>query len=236
MKKRFLVYTGLGFLGTFLLVLSYGIWFVNNEFDKLESDDPLVWESVIKEFERQDKLTPAKEDAVLFIGSSSIRFWRSLKEDMHPFPVLNRGFGGAKLNDIIYYADRLIFPYKPKRIVLFAGTNDITGRENDKTPNEVLRDFIKLDSLIHTRLPNTQIFYLPITPTKSRSYIWPLARKANNLISNYALGKDHITYIETSGYFLDDSGNIKGDLFWWDGVHLNKKGYQVWARLVRKAL
>ena len=206
---------------------------INNEFIKLESDDPEVWESVIKDFEIEDKNTKHHEDAILFIGSSSIRFWYSLQEDMAPLPVIKRGFGGAKLNDVSYYADRVIFPYQPKKIVLFAGTNDISGRPNDKSPKKVLVDFKILIGKIKAKLPNTTVYFLPITPTISRREIWPQANKANQLIKAFIKQEKNIIYIDTTKHFIDNEGNLNEDLIWFDGIHLSKKGYKVWTKLIK---
>ncbi|MBT34096.1 MAG: hypothetical protein CMO01_30910 [Thalassobius sp.] len=226
----------LSIIGILLIGSGWMAYSINNEFEKLESDDPQVWEEVIRQFEEEDKNANYAKDAVLFVGSSSIRFWNTLKEDMAPIPVIKRGFGGAKLNDVIHFADRIIFPHQPKKIVLFAGTNDISGRVNDKTPEQVLIDFTRLIDKIHHALPETEIYYLPITPTSSRWEIWPQANKANQLIQSYAQNYAFIHFVETSSYFLNEQGNLIDDYLWFDGIHLNTKGYKLWTKLIKEKI
>jgi lysophospholipase L1-like esterase len=173
---------------------------------------------------------------VLFVGSSSIRFWFGLKEAMHPVPVIRRGFGGAKLSDVTYYASRIVLPYKPRAIVLFAGTNDIRGSAHDKTPYQLLVDFKALVALIERQLPGTPLYYVSITPTTSRWRVWPQIQKANGLIAAYARSRPHVHFIDATPFLLTREGVPNRELLWWDGVHLNRQGYKQWGDLIRSRL
>src|SRR4030095_11126402 len=100
-----------------------------------------------------------------FVGSSSIRLWGNVEKDFPGFTVLNRGFGGSHLEHATQYADRIIVPYQPKGIVVYAGTNDIHDGE---TPDEVARDFKEFVQAIHARMPDAKIAYVSIAPTLDR--------------------------------------------------------------------
>ena len=100
------------------------------------SGDPLAWESTIRKFEAHDRVQPPAPDAIVFTGSSSITFWSTLEQDMAPLPVINRGFGGSHMRDVVTYAPRIVVAYRPRAVVLFAGTNDIAGSK-PKTAQEV---------------------------------------------------------------------------------------------------
>ena len=119
------------------------------------------WESDIAAFEAADKKSPPPQGAVLFIGSSSIRIWKTLATDFPDQKTINRGFGGSELADSVYYADRIVIPYKPRLIVLFAGTNDINA---GKRPETVFADFKAFVAKVRAGLPNTRIAYLSISP------------------------------------------------------------------------
>jgi hypothetical protein len=86
------------------------------------------WESSIRKFEAEDHIHPPHQNAILFIGSSSINFWHTLSADMAPLDVINRGFGvgGSQLAHVNYYATRIVLPYHPRAIVLYAGDNDLS--------------------------------------------------------------------------------------------------------------
>lgn len=234
--KKVLQRIALGALSLFLICLLAGGVFVYNEFQKLESDDPLVWKESIEELTAGDADKTYPEDAVLFVGSSSIRFWSTLEQDMAPIPVIQRGFGGAKLSDVLYYADRIIWPYRTKTIVLFAGTNDITGRSNDKSPEELLVLFQELVKEMEEELPHTTLYYLPITPTTSRWDIWEEAERANRLIAEFSETHEQVIYVKTGPHFLKDDGSIREELLFFDGIHLNDEGYAVWTKLLRAYL
>ena len=231
--KKLLLRIGLGALTLLLICLLAGGVFVYNEFQKLESDDPLVWKEDIEELTAGDADETYPEDAVLFVGSSSIRFWFTLEQDMAPVPVIQRGFGGAKLSDVLYYADRIIWPYQTNTIVLFAGTNDITGRPNDKSPEELVELFKELVRRMEEKLPNTQLYYLPITPTTSRWDIWEKAERANRLIAEFSESHEQVIYVNTGPYFIKEDGTIREEMLFIDGIHLNDEGYAVWMKLLR---
>ncbi len=140
-----------------------------------------VWEKDIRRFEHLDSVEKYPANAVLFAGSSSIRLWSTLARDMAPYPVIQRGYGGAKLSDFSVFAGRIIYPHPCRAIVLFIA-NDITGSEADKTPEEVRDLFLNVLSTIRQKFPETPVFWIAITPTTLRWKAWPQIEKANMLI------------------------------------------------------
>ena len=121
------------------------------------SGDPAAWESTIRKFEARDRLQPPPANVVVFTGSSSITFWATLEQDMIPLPVINRGFGGSRLNDVVYYAPRIVVAYRPRAVVLFAGTNDIAGSK-PKSAQEVFDGYRAFVEVVHTALPDTPVY------------------------------------------------------------------------------
>ena len=134
-------------------------------FVRAQEQQPAPFENEIKAFEQSDKTNPPPKDAVLFVGSSSIRLWKTLEQDMPGMKVINRGFGGSQVEHSVRYADRIVLPYRPKLIVFYAGDNDIAA---GKTPNRVLEDFKAFVAKVKTALPNTKILYVSIRPSVAR--------------------------------------------------------------------
>lgn len=137
------------------------------------------WEREIKAFEASDKTQPPPQGALLFVGSSSIRLWKTLSEDFPSDPVINRGFGGSHLIDSTHFADRIILPCKPKTIVLYAGDNDLAAK---KTPRQVLADFQAFAQKIQAQLPGTRIAFVSIKPSAARWHLVEQIQEANRLI------------------------------------------------------
>lgn len=233
--RRFLSKLGRLFgLAATVVVLgaAYVLW---DEFSKLRSEDPRVWESVIRGFEAGQAVDPEPEDAIVFVGSSSIRFWRGLEQDMRPLPVIKRGFGGAKLADLAFYADRLITVHEPSAVVVFAGTNDI-GETAAKAPEKLLASYRNLVTTVRKKLPDTPIYYLAITPSPARQSVWPIAERTNRLIEEFSRDDETLRFIGTSSEFLNDHGLPDDALFWYDGLHLNQRGYGLWTHIIRSRL
>ena len=187
----------------------------------------------IDEFKRLDNVNFPKKGKILFTGSSSIRFWDSLEEDMEPLEVLNRGFGGAQISHVIYHFEDIIKPYNPKAIVFFCGTNDLTAL---KTPEETVHDFKKFLSLVRNEFGNIKVYVIGVKPTVDRLYLDKEERIFNDLINLLADDDAYLEYIDVWNSMLSEDGSRMPELYIEDGLHLNKKGYEVWAMLVRKSL
>ena len=194
-----------------------------------------AWENDIKNFEQLDKSITYSDKSVLFAGSSSIRLWSSLERDMAPYPVIQRGFGGSKLSDLVVYASRIIDPHPGRAIVIFVA-NDITGSKEDKSPGEVASLFRSVLKTIRKTHPDTPVFWIEITPTPSRWKVWPAIQKANGLIRNICINQKNTYFINTDFAFLNEKGVPKDDLFREDRLHLTEKGYAVWTEIIKKEL
>jgi hypothetical protein len=193
------------------------------------------WENDIQKFEQLDRSEKYSEDAILFAGSSSIRFWTSLEKDMAPYHIIQRGYGGAKLSDFAVYAGRIFDPHKCKAVVMFIG-NDITGSDKDKTPEEVATLFRNVLKTIRKAHPATPIFWIAVTPTISRWKVWPEIQKANELIKKICDNQKNTYFIRTDFAFLNENGLPKDELFREDKLHLTEKGYAVWTEIIKKEL
>jgi lysophospholipase L1-like esterase len=193
------------------------------------------WEFQIRAFEKADKVYPPELGAVLFTGSSSIRYWSTLSRDLAPLRVLNRGFGGCHLAHVTHYAGRIILPYRPRAIVLYAGENDL-GWPSNKKPETVLEDFKRLASLVQAKLPGVGVYFISIKLSRFRRGRWDAIRTANRLVKEFACGRDDISFIDTATAMLDAKGHPSPRYQPWYRLHMNTEGYTLWASIVRPVL
>ncbi|HOL31385.1 MAG TPA: SGNH/GDSL hydrolase family protein [Anaerohalosphaeraceae bacterium] len=194
--------------------------------------DPNRWAGEMKTFADWDAKNTPPQNAVVFVGSSSIRLWKTA-EAFSGLPVINRGFGGSWMADSVCFADRLILRYKPAVVVIYAGDNDIAG---GLPPEQVHRDFVRLTQIIHAELPRTPIICLPVKPSRSRWTLWPKMQQVNQLNRQYAQTAGYILYVDTASVLLGGDGLPDETLFEPDALHLNQKGYDQWNRLLRPVL
>ncbi len=234
-RKRFLKILAIIFGAIVVIIIIAGLWMMK-EVRKFESNDPLVWKKEIRHFKKLDKKNKYPDNAVLFVGSSSIRFWNSLSEDMAPIPVIRRGFGGSKIGDVIYWAPELIYCHNVNKIVVFVGTNDITGHHGDLSPQDLAEHVKKLVESIHEHNPGSTVYYISITPTPDRWKVWPRAKEANNLIRDYASVTDKFKFLDFTEAFLNEKGVPDEKYFKVDGLHLNKEGYAIWTKRIKPLL
>lgn len=198
-----------------------------------ETTKPNLWEEAIAQFEQQDREQFPPGNAILFVGSSSIKMWKTLAEDFAPLTVINRGFGGSRIEDSIHFADRIIIPYRPSAIVLYAGDNDIAA---GKTPETVFRDFRRFTEVVRAGLPQTPVLFLSIKPSPSRWTMWRDMKKANGLIEQYSRSREGIEFIDVSTPMLDENGVVRPELFLDDKLHINADGYRLWTTIIRPRL
>lgn len=194
--------------------------------------DPARFEQEIAAFEHWDRQNKFPRDAILFVGSSSIRMWPTA-ESFPNTPVINRGFGGSHTSDVNHFAERIVLKYSPRLIVLYAGDNDI---ESGKSAQQVFGDFHAFAELIHDRLPNTRIIYLPIKPSIARWPKWPQMQDVNSRVLQVSQMDERIIYVDTAAPMLGEDGKPRRELFLDDGLHLNDTGYALWTEILQPVL
>lgn len=186
------------------------------------------WEGEIRSFERADSLRPPPRGAVLFVGSSSIRLWESAERDFPGVSIVRRGFGGSEMADVLHYADRIVLPYAPRTIVLYAGDNDLAA---GRTPEQVFADYRDFVELVRTRLPGTRVVYVAVKPSLARRQLIHAMRRTNALVRGYAARDPrHLAYVDVFTPMLDARGRPRAELFREDGLHMNARGYALWTR------
>ena len=204
-------------------------------YGKVEADEP-KWESAIATFERDDQQTNYPSNAILFVGSSSIRLWDTLAVDMDPHPVIQRGFGGAKMIDVLRYIDRILGRHQPPAIVLFVANDIIGNKSTDLTPTDAAKQFIQFTDRVLKRLPTTEVFIVAVTPTPRRWTVWPQAKELNSLIAERCNCLERATFIPTEAMFIGPEGTPQPELYRADKLHLSPLGYCAWTKQIRRFL
>ena len=194
---------------------------------------PEKWTAAIDKFTQADVSNPPPTGAVVFVGSSSIVKWDSLEEDFRGIKVINRGFGGSELADSVFYADRIVIPYKPRTVVLYAGDNDLNA---GKTPETVVGDFKAFVAKVHAALPQTRVVYIAIKPSPSRWKIKDKVARANTLIAAECAKDKRLAFADIYAPMLDAKGEPRPELFVKDMLHMNPAGYAVWKPVVAPLL
>jgi lysophospholipase L1-like esterase len=191
------------------------------------------WDAEIAAFERQDLTNPPPKQAILFIGSSSIRLWKTLAQDFPEHKVINRGFGGSQIADSADFVERIVVPYRPRMVVMYAGGNDINAGE---TPENVAADFKAFVAKVRRSLPDIPIAYISIAPNPARWAQVDRVRRANELIRQFTTTTSGLTFIDVFPHMLGEDGKPRPELFVEDRLHMNETGYALWKKVVGSAL
>lgn len=194
------------------------------------------FDSAIRTFEKQDSVAGTPSNKIVFIGSSSFAFWQSMPADLAPLPVLNRGFGGSTLPEVSHYADRILFPYQPRIIVVYAGENDLNVGPHQQTPEQVAASFRTFVRGVQRRLPKTIIYYVSMKPSPSRWANWPVTQRGNQLIEAYVKTDKRLRFIDVRPAMLGPNGRPRSDIFKSDSLHMNAVGYAIWTSLIKPIL
>ncbi len=216
----------------FLLVL---LAFLSTSFllkaQQVADPDPARFSQEIESFQQWDAKNSFPENGVLFVGSSSIRMWKT-HQAFPELPVINRGFGGAHISDVQHYYEQVLGKYAPSVIAFYAGDNDIAA---DKPIDQVIGDYKEITDRILNDFPDVKFVYIPIKPSSSRWSYWPDMKEANRQIRTYNQQHEQLYYVDLATPLLTN-GKPNDSLFIDDLLHLNEKGYAVWNRIMEAKL
>jgi lysophospholipase L1-like esterase len=187
------------------------------------------WEPEIRAFEAADRAGPPAPGGVVFLGSSSIRLWKDLADDFPATPVVNRGFGGSQISDSVRFFDRIVVPLRPRMVVLYAGDNDLA---EGKTPEQVLADFQRLVATARRSLAGVRIAFLSIKPSPARAGLIDRMGSANTMVRDYTATQRDLVFIDVFTPMLNAGGRPRVGLFGPDGLHMNRRGYELWKGII----
>ena len=171
--------------------------------------------------------------AIVATGSSSMLFWRGIKEDLAPLTVIPRGFGGSNMRDLRYFLEELVFRHAPRAVLIYEGDNDLAV---GATPAQILEHFDAIVAAIRERLPNTRVYILAVKPSVARWHLWDAMRATNTLFAARAEADPLLTYIDIATPMLNDAGEPRAEIFVKDNLHMNAAGYDIWREVVRPVL
>lgn len=183
------------------------------------------WRGSLAGFSQSDSRHMPRPGGVVFVGSSSISLWGDLESQFGVETIVKRGLGGAKMSDCVHYLDRLVLPYRPRLVVVYAGDNDLA---EGVSPQAVLDSYADLVREVRAVLPDTRVAFMSIKSSPSREGLMPLARQTNALIEAYTKSDPALDYVDIHSVMLDASGHVRPELFQADGLHPNAAGYATW--------
>lgn len=210
---------------TWLLFLLFTFYFANAQ--------PFAED--IAAFKKQDSVTFPPKNAILFVGSSSFTKWTDVQNYFPAHTIINRGFGGSSLTDVIRYTADIIFPYQPKQILIYCGENDIAG-DSTVTGKIVFERFKQLFTDIRNKFPKIPLAYISMKPSPSRWNMKERMLKGNALIKKYLKKKANTAFINVWKNMLGPDGKPIEEIFIEDRLHMNAKGYAIWQKLIEPVL
>ncbi len=190
----------------------------------------------INAFKKEDSAQFPPKHAILFIGSSSFRFWSDVQTYFSGYTIINRGFGGSSLPDVIHFAPDILFPYHPKQVVIYCGENDLAG-DTSLTANDVFNRFKTLYQMIRDSLgEKVNVVYVSIKPSPSRAFLLPKMVAANKLIQQYLSKQKEAAFADVFHPMLDANGKLRPELYRDDQLHMKPAGYAIWKKVIQPYL
>jgi lysophospholipase L1-like esterase len=199
-----------------------------------QNSKPAFWQD-IQNFSKQDSVQTPPSHPILFVGSSSFTRWTDVQNYFPGFTILNRGFGGSTLADVLRYEEDVIFKYNPKQIVIYCGENDIASSDTIRAAT-VFNRFQNLYSEIRAVYPNVPVVYVSLKPSPSRWHLKEKAMAVNNLIEKFLKGQKNAEFISVWNAMLGPDGKPIRELFVEDNLHMNAKGYAIWQKKIEPVL
>jgi lysophospholipase L1-like esterase len=190
----------------------------------------------MRAFKKQDSISFPPKNAILFVGSSSFTFWTDVQSYFPGYTIINRGFGGSTLPDVIRYVNTVVIPYKPKQILIYCGENDFASSDTVTVPM-VFNRFKQLYGLIRKGLgPNVNITYVSMKPSPSRKQLMAKFSEGNELIKAYLAKEKNTGFIDVYHAMLGPDGYPIRDIYRPDSLHMIPKGYAIWQKIIQPRL
>ena len=197
--------------------------------DVLSQAQPPFWKEILS-FKKMDSIQQPPKNSILFIGSSSFTNWKDVANYFPGYTIVNRGFGGSTLPDLIRYFYEVVVPYQPKQIFIYCGENDIASSDT-VTADEVVRRFKTLYAMIRVYFPNTVVDFVSIKPSPIRERIQDRVKDANKKINAFLMNEKNTKFVDIYDAMLDANGKMREELYVEDRLHMKPEGYQIWKRI-----
>jgi len=187
------------------------------------------------------------ENRVVFMGDSITDIWA--QPQMAPFfsgrPYIGRGISGQTTPQMLLRFRSDVIALQPKAVVILAGTNDIAGNTGPMSLEDIEGYLAAMSELARSHgikvvlssvLPvydgghNRDGKEVVMTDRRPPEKILAL----NNWIKKYS-ADNNIIYLDYFSAMVDDKGFLKRGLSE-DGLHPNRKGYDVMAPLAEAAI
>lgn len=204
-------------------------------FNHLQAQQKFPFWDEIQKFKSQDSLHFPPKNAILFVGSSSFTKWTDVQNYFPGYKIINRGFGGSSLPDVIHYANDIIVPYHPKQVVIYCGENDLAASDT-VTSKMVFNRFKNLFTMIRKKLTLVPILFISIKPSPSRQKLMPKMVAANEMIKRFLSKNKKATFADVYHKMLRADGQPMDDIFIEDKLHMNAKGYAIWQKEIKPYL
>jgi lysophospholipase L1-like esterase len=189
----------------------------------------------ILEFKKQDSLAFPPSNAILFVGSSSFTKWKDVSNYFPNHVIINRGFGGSTLLDVIHYKKDVISPYKPKQIVIYCGENDIAS-DPSISGKIVLKRFKELYKDIRKEYPKVSVVFISMKPCPIRWEMRERLMDGNLRIKKFIESQDNSVYVSVWEKMLDADKKPIASIFIKDQLHMNAEGYSIWQKIIEPVL
>ncbi len=199
-----------------------------------QDQKPAFWEDV-REFKKKDSASLPPKDAILFIGSSSFTMWQDVNSYFPGYKIINRAFGGSTLVDQLRYVKEVVFPYKPKQVIIYCGENDLAASDT-VDGSDVAKRFTRLFTLIRNKFPKVYIAYVSMKPSPSRQMLASKMISGNEQIKKYLSTKSRAVFVDVYKDMINDEGKPREELFLDDNLHMNKMGYAIWKKAIEPYL
>lgn len=192
------------------------------------------FETEIRAFEDADEKKPRENGGTVFVGSSTFTLWKTLESDFSEFKAINRGFGGSTLVDVNRNVDRIVTKYRPSKVVLYAGTNDIATLFH--SGEEVCSNFKTFVKLVREKSKDSDIYFVSMSMAPSRVQFAKEFESGNECIKKFIQSQQHLHYVDVLPVMRKKDGSLRTELFGLDNLHMNQKGYALWLPIIKQAL
>jgi len=197
------------------------------------AQDPNRFKDQVDELSNKQYNFSNDKKLVVFAGSSSIRMWKDVQTYFPEYNIINNGFGGSQFSDLLYFYNEMIVKPEPEILFIYEGDNDLAS---NKKPKFILKEAKELTEKIQKDLPETRVIFISPKPSISRIKLKNSYITFNKKLKKLCEKNGKVEFADVWYPMLDKNGNVYKDVFIEDGLHMNKKGYNIWGKVISEIL
>ena len=173
--------------------------------------------------------------SIVLLGDSITEGWYMplFRQHLAPLNAANFGISADRTEHVLWRVQNgALDGYSARKIVLMIGTNNLKQGSVTYSPSDVAGGVRAILDEIQKRQPQAKVLLMSVLPRQPQvEQMAERVAQTNVLLKQLADGQ-RVQFVDLARDFVNDSGQIRTELYQKDLLHLSPQGYEVWLQRI----